>query len=314
MNSTDSTSAAPERNTLRALDDPATATFDAHRDLLFSLVYNMLGTVADTEDVLQDTWLSWASVRQVDIVNARAYLVRIAVNRALRSLRESQARREKYVGIWLPEPVVTERQTEDSALRGESVSLAMMVVLETLSPLERAVFVLREAFGYDYIEIATILDRTGDAVRQLAHRARKRVQGRQPRYRFESKVVRDATERFMDAALGADVGTLMEILAPDVQLWSDGGGKLRTALRVIVGRDKFVRLAAATGPRLSAGLTHQYLEVNGAPAVLLSGQNRPWGVVALELRPSDGRVQTIYNVINPDKLESIILPAQPDGP
>ncbi|WP_062214508.1 RNA polymerase sigma factor SigJ [Streptomyces sp. NBRC 109706] len=282
-------------------DGAAGDAFDQHRDLLFGLVYNLLGTVADTEDVLQDAWLSWAGVRREEIVNERAYLVRIAVNRALWCLRDEQLRRARYVGTWLPEPVVTEGASEDSALRSEHVSFAMLVVLETLSPLERAVFVLREAFGYEYTEIADMLDRTNDAVRQLAHRARKRVRGRRPRYASDSDDVRAATERFLAAAIGADLDALMEILAPDVRLCSDGGGKTRTALRVIEGRDKFLRLVAATARRLPAGLSTRHLEVNGEPAALLSAGGRPWGLIAVVLGP-EGRVHTIHHVINPDKL------------
>ncbi|OSP43654.1 hypothetical protein B7767_09100 [Streptomyces sp. 13-12-16] len=282
---------------------PADA-FHRHRSLLFSLVYNLLGTVADTEDVLQDAWLSWSRAEYGKIENERAYLVRIAVNRALACLQSERVSREQYVGTWLPEPIVTEGQAEESALRGENVSLAMMVVLETLSPLERAVFVLHEAFGYEYVEIAYMLDRTNDAVRQLAHRARKRVRDRRPRYRSDSDAVRAATQRFLDAALGSDLEALMEILAPDVQLWSDGGGKLRTALRVIEGRDKFLRLVAATAQRLPAAMSTEYLEINGAPAALLSAESRLWGVIALDLRP-DGRVESIYNVLNPDKLRAL---------
>lgn len=283
----------------------AADTFQRHRGLLFSVVYHLLGSVTDTEDVLQDTWLSWSSVEHEQITNARAYLVRIAVNRALYRLRRERDRREEYVGTWLPEPVVTEGGVEENMLRGEHVSLAMMVVLENLSPLERAVFVLREAFGYEYAEIARTLDRTDDSVRQLAHRARKRMQDRRPRYRSDSDAVRAATERFMAASLGADLEALMEILAPDVQLWSDGGGKLRTALRVIEGRDKFLRLVASTSQRLPVGLSVAYLEVNGTPAAVLSTADGLWGLIAVELDP-EGRVQAIYNVINPEKLSTFV--------
>ncbi|MCC3769979.1 RNA polymerase sigma factor SigJ [Streptomyces sp. UNOC14_S4] len=305
MASKASASTAAEHGELPAHSALTTTVFDEHRNLLFGLVYNMLGTVTDTEDVLQDTWLSWASARHGEVANSRAYLVRIAMNRALRAAKAS---RRTYVGTWLPEPVVTEDQPEDSVLRGESVSLAMMVVLETLSPMERAVFVLREAFGYDYPEIADTLGRTCGSVRQLAHRARKHVEDRRPRYRPDSKAVRAATERFLDASLGADLGTLMEILAPDVQLWSDGGGKRRSALRVIVGRDKCVRLADSLAKTFPRDLDTRYLEVNGAPAALLSHERRPWVVAQLDLRPSDGRIQRIYQILNPDKLTTMPLP------
>lgn len=208
--------------------DEATGVFVDHRELLFGVVYNMLGSVADTEDVLQETWLSWtargggAPLAGVD--NPRAYLVRVAVNHALRRRATISRRRETYVGQWLPEPLVAEGEAETAegpALRSESVSLALLVVLESLTPLERAVFVLGEVFGYPHAEIAEVIDRSPAAVRQLAHRAREHVHARRPRYDAHPRVRREATERFVRAALGGDIAALMEVLAPDVTAWTD---------------------------------------------------------------------------------------------
>jgi RNA polymerase sigma factor (sigma-70 family) len=283
--------------------EAATAVFAEHRGLLFSLVYDLLGTVSDTEDVLQETWLAWASSSRQEVVNARAYLVRIAVNQALLRLRRQRRSRERYVGPWLPEPLVTGADAADSAEQAEAVSLAMLVVLETLTPLERTVFVLGEVFGYDHGEVAAILGRRPAAVRQLAHRAREHVQARRPRYRPDPTVRRAATERFLAAAVGGDLHALLEVLAPDVTLWTDGGGRLRAARRVIQGRDKVARLlvASATEP-IMAGLTFGYAEVNGDPAALLFTGGELFGVVVVDPSEDGERVRAIYGVVNPDKL------------
>ncbi|MFF7038817.1 sigma-70 family RNA polymerase sigma factor [Streptomyces massasporeus] len=288
--------------------DAATGVFVDHRELLFGVVYNMLGSVADTEDVLQETWLSWtargggAPLAGVD--NPRAYLVRVAVNHALRRRAVISRRRETYVGPWLPEPLVgaDTGTAEDPALRSESVSLAMLVVLESLTPLERAVFVLGEVFGYPHAEIAEIIDRSPAAVRQLAHRAREHVHARRPRYEAHPRVRREATERFVRAALGGDIAELMEVLAPDVTAWTDAGGKRRRAsLRPVHGRDKVTRLLTAG----RGGPDHpvwRYRRVNGDDAAVLFDGDAPYAVLVLDLTPEGDRVRGIYVVANPDKL------------
>ncbi|MEV0293022.1 RNA polymerase sigma factor SigJ [Nocardia sp. NPDC050710] len=298
------------------VEDRATRIFADHRELLFSIVYNMLGTVADTEDVLQDTWLAWVPRNRADldeIINPRAYLVRIAVNNALARRAAINRRRETYVGPWLPEPLVADapvRQDNadaaDTALRAESVSMAMLVVLETLTPLERAVFVLHEVFGYPHADIAEILGRQISAIRQLAHRAREHVHARRPRYQADPEVQRAVTEKFLAAQIGGDVTALLELLAPDVTFWSDGGGKSRAALRPIHGPGKIVRLL--TSPMVVDGVPDlgiQYRWVNGDPsAVVLSG-GAPYAVVVLDIDPETAKVRGIYAVRNPDKLSHI---------
>ncbi|WP_329245248.1 RNA polymerase sigma factor SigJ [Actinoallomurus sp. NBC_01490] len=287
--------------------DAATGMFVDHRELLFSVVYNMLGTVADTEDVLQETWLAWSRAwPSPSISSPRAYLVRIAVNQALARQATISRRRESYVGPWLPEPLVTDT-AEDAAeqtVRGESVSLAMLVVLETLTPLERAVFVLHEVFGYAHTEIAEILDRSPSAVRQLAHRARSHVQARRPRYQTDPQVQRQVTERFVAAAFGGDIGALMELLAPDVTMWTDGGGKVG-GLRPIQGREKVARLIANVTSRLPEDLAVRYRAVNGDPSAVVFNEHSPFAVMVLDLAPGDDRVRGIYGVTNPDKLAHI---------
>ncbi|GHH00551.1 RNA polymerase sigma factor SigJ [Streptomyces lanatus] len=295
-------------------DDDATAVFVEHRELMFGVVYNMLGTVADTEDVLQETWLSWTARgtgSPLDgVENPRAYLVRIAVNHALTRRAAIVRRRETYVGPWLPEPLVTEDEgAEVPALRSESVSLAMLVVLESLSPLERAVFVLHEVFGYPHTEIAEIIERSPAAVRQLAHRAREHVHARRPLYEAHPRVRREATERFVRAAVGGDIAELMEILAPDVTVWTDSGGKRKRAgLRPVHGRDKAVRLLgsfARRGGAGGAGLDLRYRRVNGDDAAVLFQGEEPYGVLVLDLTPDGERVLGVYVVANPDKLTHV---------
>lgn len=297
-----------------SVTDDATGVFVRHRELMFGVVYNMLGSVADTEDVLQETWLSWTARGKGSpldgVANPRAYLVRIAVNHALARRSAISRRQETYVGPWLPEPLVADGEgagSDDPALRTESVSLAMLVVLESLTPLERAVFVLHEVFGYPHTEIAQIIDRSPAAVRQLAHRAREHVHARRPLYEAHPRVRREATERFVRAAVGGDIAELMEILAPDVTVWTDGGGKRKpAALRPVRGRDKAIRLLGSYGRR--GGGSHlrlRHLRVNGDDAVLLFQGEEPYAVLVLDLTPDGEQVSGVYVISNPDKLTHV---------
>jgi RNA polymerase sigma factor (sigma-70 family) len=288
--------------------DEAARIYTEHRQPLFSVVYGILGSVADAEDVLQETWLSWEAAQRADIVNPRRYLLRIAVNHALARLRWLRRSREDYVGPWLPEPLVSEDDIADGVMRTESVSLAMMVLLETLTPLERAVFVLREAFGYDSTEIASLLGRTDVAVRQLAHRARERVHARDPRYKPDPQQQRAATQRFLTAALGGDIAALLRVLCPDVTLVTDGGGKRKAALRTITGRDKIARLVAGRAPGLPAALEILSITVNGEPGALaVEGDGTVFGVITADLDPVNGCISAVYVILNPDKLARVRL-------
>ncbi|MFD0201657.1 MULTISPECIES: RNA polymerase sigma factor SigJ [Saccharothrix] len=275
-----------------------TDAFVEHRELLFSIVYGMLGTVADTEDVLQETWLSWAP--RTDVGNPRAYLVRVAVNHALR--RRERAGRETYPGQWLPEPLVSD--AADEVVRGEEFSMAVLVVLETLSPAERAVFVLHEVFGYAHPEIATILGRSPAAVRQLAHRAREHVEARRPRFTVDPRTRRRVTERFLAAALGGDLEELLRVLAPDVTLWTDGGGKgPARSLAPVHGGESVARLLVAVAKGVPSTVDVRFRRVHGDPAVLLFADDAPFAVLVLEVR-SD-RVGGVYSITNPDKLTRV---------
>ncbi|RSN58187.1 MULTISPECIES: RNA polymerase sigma-70 factor [Actinomadura] len=291
--------------TVQAADE----TFEEHRSLLFAVAYRMLGTAADSEDAVQDAWLRWSSADRSDVRDPRGYLVRITTNIALDRLRSARAQRETYVGPWLPEPMLTAPDVADDAELAESVSLALLVVLETLSPLERAVFVLKEAFGYPYAEIAAALDRSEASVRQLGARARKHVEARRPRFAAAGAERRAATDRFLDAVMGGDVNRLMEVLAPDVAMWTDGGGKVRAAMRPIVGAAKVARFIGAIAQVPYAGVEPADMrlrraDVNGRPGLVIDAPDRTLCTLTVEF-DEDGRVEAIHMVSNPDKLGAV---------
>ncbi|MEV5462277.1 RNA polymerase sigma-70 factor [Streptomyces cellulosae] len=289
--------------------DTATALFEEHRPVLMGIAYRMLCRVADAEDVVQDAWLRWSAADRTDVREPRGFLVRITTRLALDRLRRIKARGETYVGPWLPEPYVTDfgdtvPDTADQAVLAESVSLAVLVVMETLSPLERAVFVLREAFGHPYADIAAMLDRGEAAVRQLAARARRHVDERRPRYDVDPARRRDLTARFLDAAAGGDLAGLMELLAPDVRLVGDSGGKARAPLRVLEGADHVGRFFVGVAGKGLPDVSVRMVELNGGPAVLVLSGGKPDTVVQIDA--DGGRIRTVYVVRNPDKLAALI--------
>ncbi len=288
--------------------DTLTELFEEHRPMLLGVAYRMLGRTADAEDVVQEAWLRWTAADRAAVREPRAFLVRITTRLAIDRLRQAQARRESYVGPWLPEPLVTDfgpaaPDSAERALLADSVSLAVLVVLESLSPLERAVFVLREAFGFPYGEIATALDRSEAAVRQLAGRARRHVDEGRPRYDVDPAERRDLTERFLSAAAGGDLGELLALLAPDVRLVGDSGGKSKAPLRVIESADKVGRFLVAVARDSWEGYEVRFLELNGAPAVLVLAGKEPETVFQIEVR--DGLVQCVHIIRNPDKLQGL---------
>jgi RNA polymerase sigma-70 factor (ECF subfamily) len=283
--------------------------FEANRELLFAVAYRMLGTVADAEDAVQDAWLRWSAAPRSDIAQPRAYLARTVTHVALNRLRSARARREAYVGPWLPEPLLTTGpDTADRAELAESVSLAMLVVLESLSPEERAVFVLHEVFGFPHAEIAAAIGRSDASVRQLMHRAREHVQARRPRFDVDAGQQREVTERFLAAAAGGDIDELMLVLAPDVILVSDGGGKAKAPLRPVIGADKVARFLAAISaqPYMGIGkseMTIEVAEINGGPGILVTTGGRP--ITAVTTVIAGGRITAIQLVANPDKLQGL---------
>jgi RNA polymerase sigma-70 factor (ECF subfamily) len=263
--------------------DDALALFQEHRPVLFGIAYRMLSSTADAEDVLQDAWLSWSRVDLVAVAEPRAYLARTVTNLSLNRMGSAAARREAYVGTWLPEPLVTAPDAGDGVEQAEAISLAMIVVLESLSPLERAVFVLKEVFGFPYGEIAGMLDRTEASVRQVGSRARSHVQARRPRYEAPPEVRRQVTDEFLAACVGGDLNRMMEMLAPDVTVWSDGGGKVRAALRPIVGADKAARWILGVLDRPIPDLGVHHIDVNGQPGLLVTSGGIADSVLVVEL-------------------------------
>ncbi|WP_371793161.1 RNA polymerase sigma-70 factor [Streptomyces sp. NBC_01471] len=285
--------------------DMATDLFEEHRSVLAGVAYRMLGRVADAEDVVQEAWLRWSAADRGDVREPRAFLVRITTRLALDRLRHVQSRREAYVGPWLPEPLATDfgaavPDTAEQAVLAESVSFAVLVVLESLSPLERAVFVLREAFGFPYAEIAVVLDRGEAAVRQLAGRARRHVEERKPRYDVDPAERRDLTERFLAAAAGGNLDELLALLTPGVRLVGDSGGKSKAPLRVLESADKVSRFLIGIAEKGVEGVEFRIRELNGAPAIVVLTGGAVDTVVQAEIK--DGRIAEIYIVRNPDKL------------
>ncbi|MFG1927832.1 RNA polymerase sigma-70 factor [Cryptosporangium sp. NPDC048952] len=275
--------------------------FSAHRNLLFTVAYEMLGSAADAEDVLQESWLRWSEVDVGQVRDERAYLVRITTRQALNRLRTVRRRRETYVGPWLPEPLLTTPDVAEDVELAESVSIAMMLVLETLSPTERAVFVLREAFDVSYEEIAAAVDKTPAAVRQIAHRARRHVEARQPRRTVSPSESRAALESFRRALETGDLQGLLRTLAPDVVLLADGGGVKQAVQRPIVGASKVARLLLAGSSKTTVVSGH--VTVNGSPGLVLSTDGEFDGVLAARIE--DGRIVGLYYVRNPEKLSRI---------
>ena len=279
----------------------ATDAFVAHRNLLFTVAYEMLGSAADAEDVLQETWLRWADVMLDEVRDPRAYLVRITTRLSLNRIRSLSRRRESYVGPWLPEPLLTSPDVAEDVELADSVSTAMLLVLETLTPTERAVFVLREVFDLPYDEIADAVDKSPAAVRQIAHRARSHVESRRPREVVDNEQRKVVIERFMAAVSTGDLQSLMDVLAPDVVLITDGGGVKQAALRPIHGAEKVLRWLVGVIARAPGEPSVELTTVNGATGLRLLLDDELDTIATMSM---DGdKVTGLYFVRNPDKLE-----------
>jgi RNA polymerase sigma-70 factor (ECF subfamily) len=277
--------------------------FVAHRSLLFTVAYEMLGSAADAEDVVQESWLRWADVDRAQVRDPRAYLVRVVTRQALNRLRTLARRREEYVGEWLPEPLLTSPDVAEDAELAESVSIAMLTVLETLGPTERAVFVLREVFEMPYDEVAEATGKSAATVRQIARRAREHVAARRPRVRVSRSEQQAVVERFLAALRTGRLEELMDVMAPDVVLIADGGGIAAAALAPVHGAELVARVLANASQYEFASAT---VWLNGAPAGRIEVAGEP---AAVSLVVEDGRVTRVYLVRNPRKLTRLNEPA-----
>ncbi|GIF63330.1 putative sigma factor [Asanoa ishikariensis] len=297
---------------------PHDTTTDEHaerftllRPLLFTIVYEILGSAIDSDDVLQDSYLRWAQVDLATVRDTRSYLARLVTRQALNALRASVRRREDYVGPWLPEPLLLdENDPSADVVLAESVSMAMLVLLETLSPDERAVFVLREVFGFDYDEIAAAVGKSVPTVHQVAHRAREHVQARRRRFQpVDAAKTARVTEEFMTAAATGDLAGLLTLLAPNVTWTADSGGKATASRRPVVGAQKVAAVLIdlfRTSRRLP-GMRIQVANCNNTPALVARiGGDHPEGVLLIEI--TDGKITNFYAVRNPDKLVAMTVP------
>ncbi|MBB3664170.1 RNA polymerase sigma-70 factor (ECF subfamily) [Prauserella sediminis] len=287
-----------------SIADEHVRTFEEARGRLSAIAYRMLGTVADAEDAVQDTYVRWSGAEHGDVREPVAWLTRVLTNVCLNRLTSARARREEYVGPWLPEPVVTEEPLTTLAER-ESVSMAMLVVLERLTPPQRAVFVLREAFGHSHAEIAAVLDITEVSSQQLYRRARGHVADGRARFTTSAEECRRITERFLSAARGGDQEALRSLFVEDVVAWADGGGKTTAARRPVSGADRVTRYLAWMS-RDIPGLVVDLPDINGTPGVVASIDGVT--VLAVSLHIVDGAIADIYLVANPDKLARLVVP------
>ncbi|WP_228484713.1 RNA polymerase sigma-70 factor [Microbacterium cremeum] len=278
--------------------------FVEHRGLLFTVAYEMLGSAADAEDVLQESWLRWAAVDRDTVRDERAYLVRVVTRQALNHLRSVSRRREDYVGEWLPEPLLTSPDVADDVELAENVSIAMLTVLETLAPTERAVFVLREVFDMPYDEIADAVEKSPASVRQIAHRARDHVAARRPRVQVARSEHEQVVEQLARAVNTGDLQALMDVLAPDVVSVADGGGRVRgAARRPVIGAEKLAKYLMHGVAKYAGRMTLSPILVNGQPGLRMDVDGEIAGVVTVTVE--NGKVSRIYSIANPEKLEHV---------
>ncbi|MGV0853307.1 RNA polymerase sigma-70 factor [Mycolicibacterium phlei] len=283
--------------------------FTLLRPLLFTIAYEILGSATESDDVLQESYLRWAEVDLDTVGDTKAYLARLVTRQALNALRAQSRRREEYVGPWLPEPLLTQGDASTDVVLAESVSMAMLVVLETLTPDERAVFVLREVFGFSHDEIAQVVEKSPAAVRQMAHRAREHVQARRKRFDpVDPKVSMEITQRFFTAAATGDLDGLLEMLTEDVAWTADSDGKVSAARRPVVGAEKVARvLIGLVRVAGEAGRVEPAM-YNNAPALKLYTGDKFEGIVTIEI--TDGRISNFYVMRNPDKLAAVDIPRE----
>ena len=280
--------------------------FERHRSLLFSIAYRMLSSVADAEDIVQEAYLRWREVPETQVRSPKSYLSAVATRLSIDRLRSAQAKREGYVGPWLPEPLLSERAEDascDSAELDESLSMAFLVLLESLNPVERAVFLLREVFDYDYEQISCIVGKSEANCRQIARRARQSVAARRPRFERSPEEQERLTQQFLVACTSGDMEGLISLLSEGVTLWSDGGGKVAAAPYPIRGPERVARFLLGVLRTVPPGFFARPTRINGGPGVVGYVDGRPTGVVALDV--ADGRLHGVRIVVNPEKLRAI---------
>ena len=281
--------------------------FTMLRPLLFTIAYEILGSAAEADDVLQDSYLRWAAADLAQVRDTKAYLAQVVTRQALNTLRSQTRRREDYIGPWLPEPLLLdEHDGAADVVLAESVSMAMLVVLETLSPDERAVFVLREVFGFSHDEIATAVGKSAAAVRQLAHRAREHVHARRRRFQpVDARQSEQITTQFLIAATTGDFDGLLGMLAPDVVFTADSDGKVSAARRQVIGAAKVARLLIGLMRRAGAEYRIELAAYNSAPAMIVYRDDQPDTVFTVEM--IDDKITNFYAIRNPDKLASVTV-------
>ncbi len=281
------------------MTDGALESFEAHRPSMIAIAYRMLGSVAEAEDIVQEAWLRWQAAAREGVRSDRAFLSTVVTRLCLDRLKSARANREQYVGPWLPEPVRT-----DMPVDPESISLAFLVLLESLSPVERAVYLLHEVFGYSHSEVARMVGKEEAACRQSLHRARAHIQARRPRFAPSKEAHERLVTGFMSACLSGDLEGLERLLAHDVTSWADGGGKVRgAALNPVRGAESVARLFLGIMKKAPAGIVPELTEVNGWPALVLWLDGAVFDVMSFE---TDGEhIHAIRSVLNPEKLARV---------
>lgn len=279
--------------------------FDGYRPLLFSIAYNMLGSVMDAEDVVQEAFLRWRQVDTDEVQSPKSYLSTTVTRLCIDHLRSARVRRESYVGPWLPEPLLAERAASapDTVALADSLSMAFLVLLESLNPVERAVFLLREVFDYDYAEIARIVGKSEVNCRQIASRARRHVKAQRPRFDPSPEEQEELTIQFMETCANGDMSGLVELLADEVTLWTDGGGKAVAALNPIHGAQRVAQFLLGIIRKAPPNLVPRRAWVNGHPGLVIYVDNQPINVLTLDI--TEDRIHSIHVVANPDKLKHV---------
>ncbi|MCI0776828.1 MAG: RNA polymerase sigma-70 factor [Chloroflexi bacterium] len=282
-----------------------TDTFTEYRPLLFSIAYRMLGSVMDAEDAVQETYLRWERADESGIESPKAYLSTIITRLSIDQLRSARVQREQYIGPWLPEPLVTEKgaDMEDRAVLADSLSMAFLVMLESLGPIERAAFLLREVFDFEYAELARILEKSEANCRQLVHRAKEHVKEHRPRFDASNAQAQEIAAQFLHAATTGDMDRLLGLLAGDAILWSDGGGKVAAATNPIYGAEKIARFMVGIMKKAPEHFDARLAQINGQPGVVTYDGGKPYSVATFDVL--DGKICGIRAVNNPDKLQRL---------